>query len=247
MPVSLSGVGSVLGGIGSVLGSTQSFGSEWPSSNKRLEAYGREDTVIRRRVQDARNAGIHPLYALGMSPSAPSFGGTVSKGRDVGRGLRGVGRAVSGFGERKVARQLAEAELAVKYSQASMYDARANRDIVESQLEASNEAKSSAGASPGRVPLYVKAWDNRKDLGALAPGEMFIVNADNPAEGLEGIGAVTLSAGGTMTGERKRGLGPIDRRLLKAYKWLRKKPKYRSGPRTQRYKRRHLPDRVLSN
>lgn len=67
------------------------------SSNpeQRLEEYRRDDKYLRRRVIDAKAAGLHPLFALGTSASSsPSFMGA-SSGSFAGEGLARAGEHIA--------------------------------------------------------------------------------------------------------------------------------------------------------
>ncbi len=52
----------------------------------------RADTWLTRRVQDARNAGLHPLFALGAGGSSPTYSST---GSNLGDGVARAGQAVA--------------------------------------------------------------------------------------------------------------------------------------------------------
>ena len=67
---------AILGGVGSVLSGLSGFGGSsggWPSSDKRREQYGREDTRLQRMMADARAAGVSPYAVLGTTPAAGSM------------------------------------------------------------------------------------------------------------------------------------------------------------------------------
>lgn len=94
MPVTLGGIGSALGGaaaVGSLLSSSPDTSSNVrvePSSRYQWKKAFKEgkrqfkivtDSAIQRRVRDAKKAGLHPLFALGMA--APSAAGVPAAGQ----------------------------------------------------------------------------------------------------------------------------------------------------------------------
>lgn len=109
----LTAIGGVLGGLGQAAGGAAGlFGGGGNNNNFYNQlAIMREQAQLQRefaqngiqwRVQDAKNAGIHPLYALGgsgasYSPSAVSVGGDSPSGlgRDLQDMGQGIGRAVA--------------------------------------------------------------------------------------------------------------------------------------------------------
>lgn len=143
-PATLSGIGSALSGIGAV-GSL--FGGESKSgiraqeqmhySNlKAQEAFAQQG--IRWRVEDAKKAGIHPLYALGASiPSySPStfIPGESGRRRDFGGALSGLGDAVSGVARSMEAGRSARESLEGKLNDLTLKRAELENDLLSSQI-----------------------------------------------------------------------------------------------------------------
>ncbi len=241
--MSAAGAAAIMQGIGS-LGSA--FRSSGGVSAKRALRHQRfyAENAIRLRVEDAKRAGINPLYALGANVTTPTatYG---SVGKDAAAAVGGVGRAIGKYAaskDRAAANEMAReghyANLAVQEAQAEMYNARAANDIVGAQLKSSQLARDAAAlnVTPTRgKPLYEKYYDNRAELGALNRGELFIVAAENPAEGMEGLGALGVTAFGTATGERKPPMG------VRFWKYM--QPRYRRKKPVKRVlKQRYLPD-----
>lgn len=111
--------GDILGGIGSMISGF--FGQRQAQQNVNLQKEFAQ-TGIRMRVNDAKKAGIHPLYALGAQTS--SFSPVSVGGDSFGNAGQQFGRAIDAtsshsqrqgaLGERLVTAQLArtEAEIA---------------------------------------------------------------------------------------------------------------------------------------
>lgn len=72
------------------------------------------DQTIQRRVADAKQAGIHPLYALGASPGAspgPVIAGQHESGSGLGDGISAAGNAIATGIQNRHAQKLAELQL----------------------------------------------------------------------------------------------------------------------------------------
>lgn len=113
------GIGSLLGGLGQAVGGAAGlFGGGGNNNNFYNQlAVMREQAQLQRefaqngirwKVEDAKAAGIHPLYALGgsgasYSPSAVSVGDTggSSLASDLGNMGQGLGRAVAAAGSKE--------------------------------------------------------------------------------------------------------------------------------------------------
>lgn len=115
----LIGIGSMLGGLGQAVGGAAGlFGGGGNNNNfYNSLAIMREQAQLQRefaqngirwKVEDAKAAGLHPIYALGgggasYSPSAVSVGSDTSAdlGRDLGNMGAGLGRAVAAAGSKE--------------------------------------------------------------------------------------------------------------------------------------------------
>ncbi len=226
---------AIVGAVASGVSALGGIGSSGSSRKDRLRQWMREDTVIRRRVQDAEAAGIHPLYALGANVTSPTIGGgSVARSGVVAAG-RTVARAASDYGSSKRVAEAHDQAMRESAAKSTMYEAAAGRDYIEqmksaSEIGVSAQRLNQTGFGRGDVsklgPLYQKMYDNRKELGSLGEGEMFLVGPQ-VAEQLEGMGAVALGTYGTTTGRKKSS------KLLSAYRWMRGEgkwaTKYRRG------------------
>ncbi len=139
---------------------------------KRTRArWGREDTAIQRRVNDAKLAGVHPLFALGGATGGSSAAQAPS-GNIVGNALRELARAKENQG-RAAQSSLVDRAL-IESSEASTRLASARADTVEWQLANSinkrNEVNSNS-QQDGPVNLEpVKRFIPRKDTPHRLPG-----------------------------------------------------------------------------
>lgn len=132
----ISAVGNVAGGL---LGrsSDREARSQTSRWNERSEAFAQRsremqyDEFIQRRVQDARKAGLHPLFALGgaaPSPASPQFEGTSSTGSALGEG---VGRAAEAIGRGVSSRRMSKIQRAQVRSAAAVNTSTATRNEAE--------------------------------------------------------------------------------------------------------------------
>lgn len=116
-------------------------------SQHRLEDFNERQNAIRYRVNDAKLAGLHPLFALGASTGSgspasivphqapgsttPGTPGMADGGRDVGGVLRRAGQALSGISEARKqnrrADRLANAQVKLYEAEAALADSKAKR------------------------------------------------------------------------------------------------------------------------
>lgn len=133
----LLGIGSLAAGVGSLMGG---FGGSKAAKKSTKEAKRQfniqMNESIQRRVADAREAGIHPLFALGASVGASPtmFAGGSSAGGGLGEGIAEAGRAVERYASGKTAAALASAQI-------RSAEAQAVRDEADAQLSLSRAKK----------------------------------------------------------------------------------------------------------
>ena len=129
------------------------------------------------RVKDAKNAGIHPLYALGMSPAASSAPVPVS---GLGDGIAEAGQHIGGAVSRMASKSQKKEEqlrLALLSSQIGESDARKN--LLESEA-ARNRQNTRSMVEGGQTQLGVM-----QENGATLPNANQkagnLIFKDNPA------------------------------------------------------------------
>lgn len=122
---------SILGAVGSIAGGIMSSRAAKKESNRQ---YDLARNTIKYRVEDAQNAGVHPLYALG-APTMSSASQTDQMGQAVADAGSQLGKAYTSAYERelqKVNLESAKADLMGKKLR--------NADFVKQSLEASHMA-----------------------------------------------------------------------------------------------------------
>lgn len=113
----LAGIGTLLSGVGSLVGAA----SPWLSKGSHRSRVQKEFPV-QALVNDARNMGIHPLAAMGISSSYQPAGG-IGKVGEAGKALKETGDALGKFSKTKLAARAVEGEIAVNESQARLMEA----------------------------------------------------------------------------------------------------------------------------
>lgn len=137
---------------------TSTFGGGDKSAHKSFEAsdiaWNRQQKLLKNeiswRVYDAKKAGIHPLYALGHSGSAPPamalIPGQSEGGSNVARGLAATAGSVRDALDRKSAQAAQDRMLGVAELEAR---AQATRDFAAAELAATRSAKLKQEANYG--------------------------------------------------------------------------------------------------
>lgn len=133
---------------------------------------------IQNRVDDAKQAGIHPLYALGAPGagatfSAGGYGGAPSAptGSGLGRGIQAAAQAIGGRAGR-IRNPLERKQGELLDAQIIATHAAASRDFAEAQVASSARARTeqalnSSGAAralPGSAVASKKATKSRKTV-----------------------------------------------------------------------------------
>lgn len=187
--VDFAGIGSVLSGLsgfGSLFGGSGGLSARKSAA---LEAaYAREfaQNQIQWKVQDAKNAGVHPLYALGAPAVSfsPSFGGAEPKRnvmRDLSEAGAGISRAAGAFADSKQRAILFDQE--TRLNELKIKDAE-----IAVQKNASDLVMSRTGQVPAidgsRILLkpsevtHSRGDDHALEAGRPAPATKQFVNRD---------------------------------------------------------------------
>lgn len=129
-PALISAGGSLLGGL---FGSKQ---SDLPSQRAQAQFDQQMDHSVRRRVEDAKRAGLHPLFALGASPGASPtahISGQSDSGSLIGEGIGQAARSVAKAFDPATQAQLKNIESSTEanFAQAQLYRSQAKRAEVE--------------------------------------------------------------------------------------------------------------------
>lgn len=214
--MNLAGLGSILGGAAALGSATGLFGSDDSGGNVRTEpftryswqksyelanrAYGNQ---IYDRVQDARRAGVHPLFALGASSSgsppgavALTGGGGEDAGFDwgaFGAGTEGVARGVDSF-VREHQRRRTRAQTAVSEAEAMIAASRAARELQRTISVPSEVTLAQPGdpsTSAGEHTLFQEVVYGHDAWGR--PKTVKVVRSDEPSESFENLGSIFMT------------------------------------------------------
>lgn len=205
-------LGAIISGIGAGLGFLSDERSRDDTERWNERAYGlsreqwreAQDKTIQNRVRDAKAAGVHPLYALGMpGASASAFiPGQAPSGSHLAEGVQRVGEHISAARENRRARRSssriasrsARVQEKVADAQIIAERARARRDLAEAQLLDSQRSRIVQEANH-RQDVVVTPLENprripRKELAAPKalvpePGTHFAPSRSTQAEKME--------------------------------------------------------------
>lgn len=235
-----------LGDIGSAIGTGLDYiQGRRDRKQARLQFNIAQHHTIENRVKDARRAGIHPLYALGVSGvGSPTFMASAGQS-DLGSKLGELGARIERTGEPKQS-EMARAQLRAVNASANRDEAAAQNTLsamrraeVEfnsrPQINANGvptgliEAKKSEivsaqkgkpGVTAGKKPAFMEVIVGKKSDGS--PKTMFVPYSDEgPAESMEGMGAIGLTI--------LKNMGLLDDRTPAEIKQIRKRLE-RSAP-----------------
>ncbi len=122
----IGAIGAGLAGIGSVASAV--LGSREAKKNRELQE-DLANTSVQRRVNDAKAAGIHPVYALGMNGN--SFNPVYSSS-NLGDGIKGLGQSIQSMqGSSKMQDELERLQLDNQKSQNKLL----RLEVKEKQLQ----------------------------------------------------------------------------------------------------------------
>lgn len=159
----ITAAGSLLGGI---LGSKK---SDLPAQRAQAQFDQQMDHSIRRRVEDAKRAGVHPLFALGASPGASptaTISGQSDSGSFLGEGIaaaaKTVGKAMDPLSQAQITAYQSESEK--NFAQAAMFRSEAKRAEGEAN---SGPVRTFAATEP--TPFMGKQISIDTPMGVFTP------------------------------------------------------------------------------
>ena len=172
--------GAALGALGGFLGPSY-------DPDRGPTKHDREPLIkgIQWRVNDAKAAGLHPLYALGAPSFSPAYNThTGTSGNAMVDGLNSVAGAISHHRERKAAdraaartERLDRAQIAESQARARQANASAMRDLVAAQAASSELARAKIDVnarqdqSTGAGNVYVAPNEKLKPGGIVGGHE----------------------------------------------------------------------------
>lgn len=153
------------------------------------------------RVQDAKRAGIHPLYALG----APGIGTSAHKSNaTMSEGIREAGATIGDYPIKKEMQKLAlerhEHELLES-------KARTAKDMATAALEA-QKMQDMKNAGKDTMDMFRQVRDNNPNSETY--GKLIWLPHESIAESLEGVGALGATAYGNIQGPPQMKSNPLD-------------------------------------
>ena len=123
-------LGSIISGVGSLIGGNSAAKAAKKENDRQ---YDLARNSIKYRVEDAQNAGIHPLYAMGAPTLSSSMQSTGQMGQAVADAASAVGKGMSTSYQKEMERlNLANAEADLKSKQLR------NADFVKQSMDSSN-------------------------------------------------------------------------------------------------------------
>ncbi len=163
----ISAIGAGLAGIGSVASAV--LGSREAKKNRELQE-DLANTSVQRRVNDAKAAGIHPVYALGMNGN--SFNPVYSSS-NLGDGIKGLGQSIQSMqGSSKIQDELERLQLDNQKSQNKLLEL----EVKEKQLTL---------AKMGQTP----AFDGLNPFSGLSPSAS--VSSSVPGQNFSALSATS--------------------------------------------------------
>lgn len=173
---------AILGGAGiqagtSLLGSYIS-GQQSKKAARRQYKYQKRilQNQLSWRVNDAKRAGIHPLYALGLSPA--SYSAPVNTGSNIGEGIIEAGQAIGGAVSRLPSRgERKETDLRLKLLESQIGETDARTLALQSEA-ARNLQNARSQVSGAASQLGVMDEDSRAVQSPLPVDPQFIYEFD---------------------------------------------------------------------
>lgn len=211
----IAALGTAASGIGTLVAGRSARRAADKDRQAQLQAFERQQTsTVQDRVTDAQAAGISPLAAMGVQGTAPLNLSTSRRG-GVGNSMQAIGDMVRDFAEFETGRRQAKEERNQRRADRAQ---RAQESVQKAQTSAIRQqtelarlrlaerklglvgpsaiAEHQSGKGPKRMPIFVIGEDNRSGH-RLGEGEYWVVHPEL-AEGLEGVGALGITAGGNV-------------------------------------------------
>lgn len=194
-------IAGVAGLAGSALAAKSASDAQDEVNERQAAALDRETALqrefaqhgVRWRVEDAKAAGVHPLYALGgsgasYSPQAVTIGADNSKAQFLSEAGQHVGRAASAA--------MGVSELEMRKAQLEVLKAQASKDEALAMAARSEAARAAQGAS----------WSSPIEMGPTMD-ELHGVSVSKVRDVSSGISAHSLGFD-TVSGAGERGQNP---------------------------------------
>jgi len=119
---------------------------------KKPKVISPKETILS-TVQGAREAGIHPLAALGAQPQFQQVSGGISTGSAIGEGISEIGRSMGAASGETANEKLMNASTEAQLAQAELFRAQSRTLIAD--------AANSAIGGPGRKGSGPPLWNER--------------------------------------------------------------------------------------